>query len=251
MGTETVSTPRSPWLVLIAMTGSLSMIMLDQTVVTVALPSMSRELPLSPTGQQWVVNAYVLAMASLVALGGKLGDRFGGVTTFRAGVTVFFVASALCGLVPHGGMGRAGDDRGPRPAGCRRRADDAGLRLDRDRRLRACPARSRDGCLHRDQPGVPRGRAAARRVPHPGVHLAPRLLAQRAGRTGRAGDGTDRPPGEHPECRCRHPGRLGRPAGDRDRRIRAGDPAGHRLVVDLPGDARPAGHRRRGHRSGS
>src|SRR5690349_9382490 len=100
-----MSTPRSPWLVLVAMTGSLSMIMLDQTVVTVALPSMSRELPLSPTGQQWVVNAYVLAMASLVALGGKLGDRFGGVSTFRAGVTIFFVASALCGLVPHGPWG--------------------------------------------------------------------------------------------------------------------------------------------------
>ncbi len=42
------------WLVLVAMTGSLSMIMLDQTVVTVALPSMARELPLSPTGQQWI-----------------------------------------------------------------------------------------------------------------------------------------------------------------------------------------------------
>ena len=81
------------WLVLIAMTGALSMIMLDQTVVSVALPSMSRELPLSSTGQQWVVNAYVLAMASLVALGGKLGDRFGGVTTFRFGVVIFFLAS--------------------------------------------------------------------------------------------------------------------------------------------------------------
>ncbi|HJV13390.1 MAG TPA: hypothetical protein VJ625_05810 [Propionibacteriaceae bacterium] len=49
------------------MTGSLSMIMLDQTVVTVALPSMSHQLPLSSTGQQWAVNAYVLAMATLVA----------------------------------------------------------------------------------------------------------------------------------------------------------------------------------------
>ena len=58
------------WLVLVAMTGSLSMIMLDQTVVSVALPSMARELPLTPHGQQWVVNAYVLALAALVALGG-------------------------------------------------------------------------------------------------------------------------------------------------------------------------------------
>jgi MFS family permease len=91
--------------VLIAMTGALSMIMLDQTVVSVALPSMSRELPLSATGQQWVVNAYVLAMASLVALGGKLGDRFGGVTTFRLGVLIFFLASTACGLAPHGPLG--------------------------------------------------------------------------------------------------------------------------------------------------
>ena len=73
------------WLVLVAMTGALSMILLDQTVVTVALPSMSRDLHLSAGGQQWVVNAYVLAMAALVALGGKLGDKFGGVTTFRIG----------------------------------------------------------------------------------------------------------------------------------------------------------------------
>src|SRR5262249_53459220 len=49
---------KGAWLVLVAMTGSLSMIMLDQTVVTVALPSMARDLSLSPTGQQWVVGAY-------------------------------------------------------------------------------------------------------------------------------------------------------------------------------------------------
>lgn len=100
-----MSTRGNPWLVLVAMTGSLSMIMLDQTVVAVALPSMSSELPLSPVGQQWVLNAYVLALAALVALGGKLGDKFGGVTTFRIGVAVFFVASALCGLAPHGTWG--------------------------------------------------------------------------------------------------------------------------------------------------
>ncbi|MCW2526199.1 MAG: stp 8 [Pseudonocardiales bacterium] len=94
------------WLILVAMTGALSMIMLDQTVVTVALPSMTRDLPLSAGGQQWVVNAYVLAMAALVAIGGKLGDRFGQVTTFRLGVITFFLASALCGLAPHAAIGQ-------------------------------------------------------------------------------------------------------------------------------------------------
>jgi EmrB/QacA subfamily drug resistance transporter len=100
-----VTTTHNRWLVLIAMTGALSMIMLDQTVVTVALPSMSRELGLSASGQQWVVNAYVLAMAALVALGGKLGDKLGGVTTFRIGVVLFFLASMACGLAPTGALG--------------------------------------------------------------------------------------------------------------------------------------------------
>jgi EmrB/QacA subfamily drug resistance transporter len=92
---------RAQWLVLIAMTGSLSMIMLDQTVVTVALPSMSRDLHLSANGQQWVVNAYVLAMAALVACGGKLGDLIGRVTTFRVGVLIFFLSSVACGIAPN------------------------------------------------------------------------------------------------------------------------------------------------------
>ena len=83
------------------MTGSLSMILLDQTVVTVALPSMSHHLHLGAGAQQWVVNAYVLSLAALVAFGGKLGDRIGRVSTFRAGVLVFFVASAVCGLAPN------------------------------------------------------------------------------------------------------------------------------------------------------
>ncbi|MGV9670684.1 MFS transporter [Gordonia sp. NPDC003504] len=91
------------WLTLFAMTGALSMIMLDQTVVTVALPSMTRDLGLSSSGQQWVVNAYVLAMAACVALGGKLGDRLGPVTCFRVGVILFFMASVFCGLAPTGG----------------------------------------------------------------------------------------------------------------------------------------------------
>lgn len=92
--------------VLIAMTGAISMVKLDQTVVTVALPAMARDLALTPAGQQWVVNAYVLAMASLVALGGKLGDRCGSVTTFRCGVTLFVLASVFCGMAPSGQWGQ-------------------------------------------------------------------------------------------------------------------------------------------------
>src|SRR5262245_42488885 len=93
-------TTRRPWLVLVAMTGALAMIMLDQTVVTVALPTMARNLSISPTGQQWVVSAYVLALAALVALGGKLGDVIGRVTTFRLGMILFALGSVACGLAP-------------------------------------------------------------------------------------------------------------------------------------------------------
>ena len=99
--------PGNRWLVLVAMTMSLSMIMLDLTVVTVALPVMTTDLGLHPAGQQWVVNAYTLALTALVALGGKLGDRLGGVRTFRLGVLGFFVASAACGLAPGGPLGEA------------------------------------------------------------------------------------------------------------------------------------------------
>lgn len=91
-----------PWLTLIAMTGALSLIMLDQTVVTVALPTMAHDLPLSPAAVPWVVNAYVLAMASFVAVGGKLGDRLGRPSTFRLGIILFILGSAGCALTPAG-----------------------------------------------------------------------------------------------------------------------------------------------------
>lgn len=82
------------------MTGSLSMIFIDQTVVSVALPVMQRDLGVSQTGLQWIVNAYVLALASTVALGGKIGDSLGRVRAFIVGVILFAVASTICGFAP-------------------------------------------------------------------------------------------------------------------------------------------------------
>ena len=90
--------PAKRWWVLITMTGSLSMILIDQTVVSVALPTMQRDLDLSQTGLQWVVNAYLLAIAVFVALGGRIGDLIGNERTFRLGGLVFVLASAACGL---------------------------------------------------------------------------------------------------------------------------------------------------------
>lgn len=86
------------WWILATMTGSLSMVMIDQTVVSVALPTMQRDLGLSSTGVQWVVNAYLLLLAVFVALGGRVADLIGAERTFRAGTSVFVFASALCGL---------------------------------------------------------------------------------------------------------------------------------------------------------
>jgi EmrB/QacA subfamily drug resistance transporter len=86
------------WLILATMTGALSMVMIDQTVVSVALPTMQRDLGLSATGVQWVVNAYLLLLAVLVAFGGRVADLFGAERTFRAGASLFVLASALCGL---------------------------------------------------------------------------------------------------------------------------------------------------------
>jgi len=80
------------------MTLSLSMILIDQTVVSVALPTIQRELDFSQTGLQWVVNAYLLAIAAFVAVGGRLGDLFGNDRIFKLGAGVFVACSAVCGL---------------------------------------------------------------------------------------------------------------------------------------------------------
>ncbi|MFZ4721646.1 MAG: DHA2 family efflux MFS transporter permease subunit [Phycisphaerales bacterium] len=86
------------WLTLLAMTGSLSMIMLDVTVVGVSLPAIQHDLGLTAGQMQWVVNAYILALASLVALGGRAADSFGKVPAFVTGMVVFAGTSVACGF---------------------------------------------------------------------------------------------------------------------------------------------------------
>src|SRR5215469_14459213 len=86
------------WWILATMTGALSMVLLDETVVGVALPTIQRDLHMSQNGLQWVVNAYLLAFASLVAIGGRLSELLGQTRMFRLGAVVFVAASAACGL---------------------------------------------------------------------------------------------------------------------------------------------------------
>src|SRR5438105_8340497 len=84
---------REKILVLMTMCFALAMAMLDNTVVNVALPTISRELGAGVSGLQWIVDGYVLAFASLLLTGGILGAKFGRKKIFLAGVAV---VTGLC-----------------------------------------------------------------------------------------------------------------------------------------------------------
>ncbi len=88
----------SKWWTLAAMCFALFMIMLDNTVVNVALPTIQRDLDAGPSALEWTVNAYVLTFAVLILLGGKLGDRFGRRRIFLVGLAIFTAMSAACAL---------------------------------------------------------------------------------------------------------------------------------------------------------
>jgi EmrB/QacA subfamily drug resistance transporter len=84
------------------------MIVLDSTVVAVAVPDIQRELGFSAAGVAWVVNAYLVAFAGLLLLAGRLGDLIGAWRVFLTGLAVFTAASVLCGLAPTAGLLIAG-----------------------------------------------------------------------------------------------------------------------------------------------
>jgi EmrB/QacA subfamily drug resistance transporter len=91
---------RSRW-VMAATVGASGMAFLDATVVNVALPEIGRDLGTEMAGLQWVLNGYLLATASLILLGGSLGDIFGRRRIFTVGVLVFAAASVVCGIAPN------------------------------------------------------------------------------------------------------------------------------------------------------
>lgn len=86
------------WWVLIALSISLAMLFLDQTAVSVALPSMQRDLNANNTELQWIVNAYLLTTACFLLFGGKLGDIIGQRKLFLIGMAIFVIASATTAL---------------------------------------------------------------------------------------------------------------------------------------------------------
>src|SRR3984885_2413941 len=90
--------PNRKWYTLAAMCFALFMIMLDNTVVNVALPSIQKSLHTDQESLELTINAYVLTFAALILLGGKLGDRFGRKKIFLAGLAIFTLSSAACAL---------------------------------------------------------------------------------------------------------------------------------------------------------
>jgi len=101
-----VPAPHNPhherrWMALGVVVIAQIMILLDTTVVNVALPSAQTDLGFSNATRPWVITAYVLAFGSLLPLGGRLGDRFGRKTMFIAGLLGFAVASAVGGAAPN------------------------------------------------------------------------------------------------------------------------------------------------------
>ena len=94
---------RRRWLALVVVCLAQLMIVLDTTIVNVALPSIQRELHFTQGNLTWVINAFLVTFGSLLLLAGRLGDLFGRKRVFLLGVVVFTVASLLCGLAPSQG----------------------------------------------------------------------------------------------------------------------------------------------------
>ena len=107
MAVSGATTGRSRNLILAAMIFAVAMTFIDQTIVSIAVPQIQRELGLTSTGVQWAVNAYLLSLAALFAFGGRLADTVGHRRMVTLGVIIFAAASAMCGLTPKGSLAEA------------------------------------------------------------------------------------------------------------------------------------------------
>ncbi|HEY2371961.1 MAG TPA: DHA2 family efflux MFS transporter permease subunit [Gaiellaceae bacterium] len=100
----TEMTSRSRWFALIVLCSGTLMIVLDSTIVNVALPSIRSDLGFTETSLAWVVNAYLLTFGGFLLLGGRLGDLFGNRRLFLGGISLFTLASLACGVSTSQGM---------------------------------------------------------------------------------------------------------------------------------------------------
>ncbi len=94
---------RTRWIALFVVCLGQLMIILDTTIVNVALPAIQTDLHFSQSSLTWVIDGYLITFGSLLLLAGRLGDLFGRKRIFLAGVAAFVVASVLCGLATSGG----------------------------------------------------------------------------------------------------------------------------------------------------
>ena len=88
------------WWTLLAVCLGMLMLLLDITIVNVALPSIAGDLGASFSDLQWTIDAYALSLAALMLVAGSLGDLLGHRSVFAAGLAVFSISSLLCGLAP-------------------------------------------------------------------------------------------------------------------------------------------------------
>jgi len=102
--TTEANTERTRWLALNVLCAGMLMIVLDATIVNVALPTIQGDLGFSQSSLAWVVNAYLIAFGGLLLLSGRIGDLIGQRRIFLLGLAVFTTASAVCGLAQSEGM---------------------------------------------------------------------------------------------------------------------------------------------------
>src|SRR4051794_23105916 len=100
----TITDDRTRWLALYTLCAASLMIVLDATIVNVALPSIRNDLGFNETSLAWVINAYTLTFGGLLLLGGRLGDLYGPRRLFLFGIGLFTLASLVCGLSTSQGM---------------------------------------------------------------------------------------------------------------------------------------------------
>src|SRR5689334_3997762 len=96
--THSIHHKKKRWLALIVLCLGMLMIVLDTTIVNVALPSIAADLGFTETSLVWVVNAYMLTFGGCLLLGGRLGDLYGHRKLFLGGITLFTLASLACGM---------------------------------------------------------------------------------------------------------------------------------------------------------
>ncbi len=214
-----------PWWTLVGACFGLFILMLDSTVVALALPSIRHDVGASAAGLQWVMNGYLLVITAFVITAGRLGDQFGRKRLFLIGMALFALGSVVSATAD----GQLALILGRLAAGARRGADAAAFAGDRLQRLPGRRAGAGAGDLGRDLRHRAGHRPAGRR--RPGRHrLAADLLDQPADRACRDRDrlarraGVDRPGLGTPDRRPRP-----RRAGARADRGRPGAGPGRRL----------------------